>query len=301
MDTLFYVSSLNRPYIYNYLIQTNIEKECLFLTREPSIAQELKRIGITRVFIISIHEDRPTAERDKTFADEFMPGVFGSQTYTETDLPVYSVMSLDRLFFWRTPGVHRWIDFVRQIGFDELVVTLTLNDSYAWALVNYALDMNKTVWGIQGQFMLTEEWYYLLPHLDEMQLIVEENVVSMLDNHHYFTVENHKPQPVCEFNDHERTRVGIVYDRRYDHQFRMLLRRMGDERPLIFTLDERSEQLLPNCVPGAVSENISLVNICKEIALPCPYDLDFGTNTVYYDLFGVWRRLFPERTLMLNE
>ena len=133
--------------------------ETVIVDTDDSIHNHLQSIGISSVALRS-PGDNGWGDRDKSFAGLAMPGVQLADTFLGTNLPLYKVMSIDRLNFWyRGLQAKRQFESIMALEWDVAYVPLDLHNPLPFALMRHS---GRKVIGVQISTLRTREWHDLL-------------------------------------------------------------------------------------------------------------------------------------------
>jgi len=108
------------------------------LALSPDVRDAMKAVGLSPVFIdLGLRVD--WAERDAAFKALALPGKLDF-CIPSTDLPLWKVISLDRLSFWYGGAMQdRVIEFVGSLEFDRAIVSFDLGQPGLWFLDRFDL------------------------------------------------------------------------------------------------------------------------------------------------------------------
>lgn len=100
MTTLILCTSLSNLLIHEILIEHNNQSgDVIILSTNPDANKTLKEIGLPSQYI-STNIEQSWTDRDSSFRELCMPGVFGDTKFDGTELEIYKVLGIDRLNFW---------------------------------------------------------------------------------------------------------------------------------------------------------------------------------------------------------
>ena len=146
---LFCVTQLSDILVTELLFQ-NSRGLVTVVTDKPHIVDKFKELGIHSLLLRDRHMD--ISKQDKTFADLFMPGLLEDQSIE--GLPLWKVLSLDRLKFWFNPSSTENIEFLRSLSFDKVFISLDLHGTLPWIAMNIADDRDIECIAIQTTSIL---------------------------------------------------------------------------------------------------------------------------------------------------
>ena len=142
----------------------------IFVTTRNDSYQAMKSIGLSPI-LLSVETPQTWKERDAHFASIAMPGTMNF-SFVETDLPVWKVMSIDRLYFWfRGKQVFRTIETIEAFSFDKMLVSLDIHSPLPWALANL-----HPVIAVQCGSILNREFSDLAPYLPFDKILVRDEI-----------------------------------------------------------------------------------------------------------------------------
>ena len=171
MTTLAVVTAFSRTYAATCLaIQHRELGKGIFITPQKDSYQSMKSMGLSPI-LLDVETHQTWTERDAHFASVAMPGSmeFG---FEGTNLPVWKVMSIDRLYFWfRGKSVFRAIEAIEALSFDKLLVSLDIHSPLPWALAN----LHPAV-AVQCGSILSREFSDLAPYLPFDKILVRDEI-----------------------------------------------------------------------------------------------------------------------------
>jgi hypothetical protein len=101
VTTLAVVSSLSRAYL-DLIIQSIHREKTVVVDTDDGLHAQLKAVGISSIPLRGVGP-KSWAERDVRFRELAMPGNL-TANFPGTDLPIWKVLSIDRLNFWFRPS-----------------------------------------------------------------------------------------------------------------------------------------------------------------------------------------------------
>ena len=151
MTTLVFCSSLSRTFL-DIVIQTIHRERCIVVDTTDDIHAQLKSMGISSL-PLRVQGDRSWKERDLLFKEIAMPGNLTSN-FPGTELPIWKVLSIDRLSFWnRGAASQNEMEILLALDWQQAVVPLDLRHPIPWVIGR----MKPTV-AVQTQPIRTREW-----------------------------------------------------------------------------------------------------------------------------------------------
>ncbi len=133
--------------------------ETVVVDTHDSVHARLTEIGISSIPLRS-PGDRGWAERDSSFAELAMPGTQLLEPFGGTNLPMWKVMSIDRLNFWyRGKQAKNQFESIMALEWDKAFVPLDLHHPLPFALARHS---GRYVIGVQVSTLRTREWLDLL-------------------------------------------------------------------------------------------------------------------------------------------
>lgn len=203
---------------------------------DDEIHAQLKHFGLSSI-PIRVPGDKSWAERDRSFAEKAMPGSLDFN-FPGTELPVWKVLSLDRLNFWyRGQQAQQQYEAVMGLEWGKAIAPFSLNHPLPWRLAR-----QKKVIGVQTEFLRTRAWYDWLsrPILFEYVFVWSQREVDFLKS--YYPLERLHinavgdtpvPSPVSKeerqalrksLNLNQQAKVGLVlFDSQTEWEFRRAL------------------------------------------------------------------------------
>ena len=160
VETLFLFTSLSHEMI-DAAVQESFQSsgQVIFVDLDDSIRGNLKNLGISSV-PIRVEKKMDWGKRDTEFRTLAMPGKQLDYNFPGTDLPVWKVLSLDRLSFWyRGDVVKRQYEALMALNWDRAIVPLDMYHPLPWYLARYS---GRQATAIQVSSLKTREWLDLL-------------------------------------------------------------------------------------------------------------------------------------------
>ncbi len=260
----------------------------------PQMSEMFMNIGVQIIPLIT--KGTSTEERDKAFAQVAMPGVLEDKTFATTQLPVHSVLGIDRLRFWFYPhtDIRHVLDMIK---FDELVVSFDLHSPLVWLAVEHIgkATVVKVSSVLDRQHLDFLKWY------DKIHTLI----VSYDSEKQFFLKQKIKAKKIISagLEVPERPRdeklrdvIGMYYDSRYDWKFLVMLQSLdlGDKKLVIGFRDNVEWEKFLTTFPRLNHPKIELqdfvgITRCAEVLLPA-YDeqlvRQFPKNVkiTYYDI-----------------
>ena len=119
---------------------------------DDAIHAQLKSIGISSI-PIRVPGDSSWAQRDTDFAKLALPGSL-TEPFPLTDLPMWKVLSLDRLSFWyRGRQARLEYEAVMGLDWDSALVPLSLHNPLPWRIAR-----EKPTMAVQTELLRTRAW-----------------------------------------------------------------------------------------------------------------------------------------------
>lgn len=262
---------------------------------DNKLAEPFLNIGVQIVPIIP--RGTTTAQRDKSFYDIAMPGLFGDAVFPSTELPIWKVLGIDRLRFWYYPhdDITKIMDM---IVFDELVVSFDLQSPVIWQAVEHfgKCDAVKVNSIMDRQHLDFLKWYTNIrvlhvSHQYETQFLRKQKVRCKVIDAGLEPVARPRPAEL-----REKT-VGMYYDSRYDWKALTMFMDMNiGKKTLVIGFPNNREwrkflTTFPNFANNPQVELQDAIGLmkCEEILLPT-YDENIvrqipeNIRIVYYDI-----------------
>lgn len=310
---LFYITSIS-----DLMVKVLLEKA---LTHDVFVATPRKEVydltlswGLAALWMTT--DILPSRrEGDRQFKDDFMPGILDGTDVPDTELPLWQVLSLDRLKFWHRSDVPAEVDFLLSMRFNHAYTSFDMGDP-----IPFALARKIDVIAVKTEPIRTREVFDLAPWLEFSGYIVDtvhdrkfldrvgvSGSVELIDM-------PEREQPKYPAKDTLRESMGlsgdvlgIMFDPRYERQCRKLFEVFQVNRwptVLMYPISPRAAELLPDCLREyadrfSVVTDYSTLAICDEI-VAFAYDENYSQNPpakmVIYDVHGLnkARELAPE-------
>lgn len=269
MTTLIIATSVSKLFLNEVLIeQTRTANDTIVIATNADTNKTLKEIGVPSQHILpALNESQ--AQRDVSFRDLAMPGVFGDVTFFGTKLPIYKVLSIDRLSFWHgSQNANLLCEYIEALRWDRLIVSLDTHHHLPFYAMYEAKRRNAHSSAIKTHSIRTKEMYDMARRLTFDSVVVEaeeertylsslgysgEIIVRPLIERKERTVASPKRDGLRKglgVSENERI-VGIVFDKRYEWSVRKFMSTYVSNpirpRLLFFAFDDRSKDLLPKC------------------------------------------------------
>ena len=282
MKSLFVITTMSQL-MMNTLLHEHNENEVTVVTPYESVAHDMFNLGIS-CFLLE-EKLMGISARDRIFADEMMPGIMESYgDFPGTDLPVWKVLSLDRLKFWFDYGTRTNLDFIEHIDYDRLYVSLDLDSPYPWNI--YPDDAEYIA--IKTNPVRTAEFFLYSNrfNFDEIWVESEEDREFLKKIRVKSTIrvkgkENTKIiiRREVESQESESAKVGlgfendayvigVIFDKRDEWQTRLFFSLSQDKNILLFPVDDRSRVLAKDVLHGYkffIQSNPEIAKMCDEV------------------------------------
>lgn len=288
--------------------------ETVIVDTDDQVHKRLTEIGISSIGLRS-PGDRGWGERDSAFAKLAMPGLQLQEPFAGTNLPMWKVMSIDRLNFWyRGKQAKNQYESIMALEWDKALVPLDMHNPLPLALARHS---GRKVVGVQVSTLRTREWYDLLSAgigFDEWK-VGQPAEQKWLSN---FGIQSDliqiEAEPKTEtpskesrkamrkaLNVPEGYKVGLVFfDSQCEWEFRQLIPTLNSMYQLIYVYplhpyDLRNLQDL-NVIGGQmrIADNISIETICDEaILMRLEYNLSKG-RTIPVRIFDITGRFLSK-------
>lgn len=291
MNTLILITAHDELAL-DYFIEEYNRSECIVIATEAGAHKRAKEAGLPSQLVTSVLAESPR-ERDKCFADLAMNGVFGDTKFLGTELDIADVLSIDRLSFWYG-GVNAGnvADMTLALDWQRLVTVLDIHHPLPLLLAQYARE----------SIAVCSDWSRELSdiELNFDKIITTEETRPFLEKIFDGTIEARKGKAIGQIDFQRRAGLrsglgisesekitGVVYDKEFDYAARYSVQNHPGNF-VFFTEDERSKELLPRCIPGAVRYDINMAPICDEfIAFGYkPYLRKYGDRVRVIDILG---------------
>lgn len=276
MRSLFIITRVSPPVI-DLIIQKKNIGEVALVSPYPQTISYFASLGINGFLLRQ--KNLTISEKDRLFAEKMLPGKMEAYgNFKDEELPVWKVLSLDRLKFWFDHPASINSDFINGISADEVYVSLDMDSPYPWT---YKWDLWTTA--IQIGNIRTPEFYFMssLMKFDEYIVLAEEegeflrslNLDGLITNVGGKTrngkriIESQEREDLKKSAGLSGNITGIIFDKRDEWQARKYI---TDHKivPLLFPADERSLELIPSVFHGYkyfTQPNMVLTDMCDTL------------------------------------
>lgn len=266
MKTLFLVTNLNKNFLNKVFELYHQEQDSVFVTDNKQIESYLKENFGIKCVVLKSSTQNSWAEKDKTFARLFMPGIFGNQVFDKTTLPYHKVLSMDRLSFYFDENIARVNEQFSLIDFNKLIVPF---DIYSPIIFDVVMDFIGTKIAIQYEEPTNLEGYdcqILESFFDEIIKCHESESKSETDKI-VELAQRAEQRKLLQIG--EKTKViGFVFSLPYEREIRNWLMKKvtkQDAKIFAFTNDARAKQLIKECLGFDNLLDNSYRVICDEL------------------------------------
>lgn len=262
--------------------------ETVVVDTDDAVHNRLTQIGISSVALRS-PGDKGWGERDAAFAKLAMPGTQLLEPFGGTNLPMWKVMSIDRLNFWyRGKQAKNQYESIMALEWDKAFVPLDLHHPLPFALSRHS---KRHVVGVQVSTFRTREWYDLLsakvPQFSEWKVgqPTEQKWLAKFGVRADLVQIEPEPQTEAPSKDSKKAmrkalnvpdgyKVGLVFfDSQCEWEFRQLIPTLNSMYNLVYVYplhdyDLRNLQDL-NVIGGQMklADSLSIEAICDEAVL----------------------------------
>jgi hypothetical protein len=280
MKSLFIITTISQLMLDTLLHEQN-ESEVTVVTPYDNIAHDMFNLGIS-CFPIK-QKTMGISDMDKMFAEEMLPGVMESYgNFPGTDLPVWKVLSLDRLKFWFDYGAKTNLEFIRSIEYDRVYVSLDLDNPYPW---NIFPDDAEYI-AIKTNPIRTAEFVLYSPRFEFDEIWVDSREdeeflkkirtkttvrVKEKEKTRIITRKQVKSQESGKldlgFGSDSRV-IGVMFDKRDEWQTRLFLSLNHGKNILLFPVDTRSRELARDVLHEYkffIQSNEQVAYMCDEV------------------------------------
>jgi hypothetical protein len=309
--TLFVITSLSDLMI-NRLLFEHSRGDIIVVTPRQDVADLLAQFGIDAFLLATdIHSD--IEGRDRQFKELAMPGVFSDTAFDTSDLPVWQVLSIDRLKFWYTPESEIFLGFIDNLKWDKAYISLDIGSVLPISVMNLAKERGAYSYAVKTEPIKTIEILDMIPFLtfDEYLVDTKEDARFLENAGGEVSVTEEKEQKHTEFLSKEKLRdvlgiqenvtlSGILFDKRDERQARTLLKIIDNQDKqivvvFIFPVDERSAELAPSSLQEYINTiyiqtDPKMMAACDELV--CTrwddnYCLNLPFDPIIFDVHGI--------------
>jgi len=255
MKSLFVITTMSQLML-DILLHEHNENDVTVVTPYDNVANDMFNLGIS-CFPIK-QKTMSISEQDRMFADEMLPGVMESYgNFLGTELPVWKVLSLDRLKFWFDYGAKSNLDFIRSFEYDYLYVSLDLDSPYPWNIC----PEDAHYIAVKTNPIRTAEFVLYSPRFEFDEIWVdsredEEFLKKIRMKTAVRVREKEKTRIITRRQAESQERgkaelgftnnlpvIGVMFDKRDEWQTRLFLSMNTDKNILLFPVDTRSGEL----------------------------------------------------------
>ena len=282
MKTLFLITNLNKNLLNKVFELYNQEQDSIFVTDSNQIESYLKENFGIKCVVLKSSIQNSWAEKDRKFAELFMPGIFEDKTFEGTNLPYHKVLSIDRLSFYFDENISKVNEQFNLIYFNKLVVPF---DIYSPIVFDVSCDFIGRKIAIQYETPTNLEGYdcqVLESLFDEIIQCHESESKSETDKI-VELAQRAEQRKLLQIG--EKTKViGFVFSLPYEREIRNWLIRKTEElrnqdaRMFSFVNDTRAKQLIRQCLDFDNLLDNSYRVICDEF-----YDFSKMTKELYLE------------------
>jgi hypothetical protein len=267
MKKVLFIVTLMSDSMLFLLLKENAKNNVIVVTPYPDVKNNMDRLGIPCFSLRN--KNLSISEKDRLFAEEMMPGKM--EVYNnlpETELPVWKVISLDRLKFWFDHTADKNMGFIDGIDADKIYVSMDINSPYPWYASAYKYSGVETV-AVQCSPIKTPEFMLLAGILNFDTYVVaspeEELFLKKLGVKGKVAVTNlsKTKEGLRETDAQLREKIkekavlngeviGVIFDKRDEWQARKFLSETDsqDVTVLLFPSDKRSAELSFSVLAG---------------------------------------------------
>ena len=211
-----------------------------------------------------------SGSRDTDFANLALPGDLLGETFPNTSLEIWKVLSLDRFKHWYNPEFRFIHDFIEKLSWDILYASSDLGQTLP-LMAGFAGEGNRGVW-VKTEPLRTREFMDLLGSgVFPFRTIMTESMddVKFIQRHGsrgIHVVVSNRPGDIMPIDqrakDHIKANLGIngdvlcvFFDRRDEWQCRNFIvdgsYKEHFKYTFIYPVDERSRELVHTSIPDA--------------------------------------------------
>lgn len=237
------------------------------LTNSSDVSAQLKQLHLP---VQNIYCEPPMTHeaRDRQFAELAMPGVFGDTVFPNSDLPLYEVLSIDRLSFWNRSFVAETEqEIIASLQWDMAITDLNIYSTLPFAVLSEARKRNAKTIAIETVSLRSREVLLLGKYLGFDKFVVGGDSASFLaraiPKGKIIGVEDANLKPTANQSaSNTLSGFAVVFDKEFEWEYRTFLGgQLGNFTTLVH--DDRSKELLFKCVPPHYHHLISLGNTGK--------------------------------------
>lgn len=203
----------------------------------------LKEAGIpSQHMLVTPPENRK--ERDESFADLAMPGALGGYDFPDTTLPVWQVLSIDRLSFWyEGEKSDTLLNLVDSLDWDTLLTDIHIYSHYPFAAAHLAKKRGARTIGV-----------VTTPVYDIEYRRIKKNLGNLFDE--VIQEKQQSPQEIGVDPTFKRgltgnefgQQLGVVFDARHEWETRRFLR--TSPNAIVIVTNQRDEDVAKRVLAG---------------------------------------------------
>jgi len=282
MRSLFVITTISQLMVDTVIHEHN-ENDVTVVTPYNSVAQDMLNLGIS-CFLLE-EKIMGVSEKDKIFADEMMPGTMMSfGNFPNTDLPVWEVLSLDRLKFWFDYGARDNLNFIGAIDYDRVYVSLDLDNPYPWNIcpddAEYIAIKTNSIRTAEfalysNRFEFDEIWVDSKEDEEFLQKLRVKTTVRVMEKEKTRIITRKRAESQESVSkktalglENDAPIIGVMFDKRDEWQTRLFFSFNQDKNIFLFPVDQRSRELVQDVLHGYrffVQPNMDVLKMCDEV------------------------------------
>lgn len=285
MKTLFLITNLNKSFLNKVFELYHQEQDSVFVTDNKQIESYLKENFGIKCPTLKSSIKNSWAEKDRKFAELFMPGIFGDKTFDGTTLPYHKVLSMDRLSFYFDENIAKVNEQFSLIDFNKLIVPF---DIYSPIVFDVVADFFGIKIAIQYEEPTNLEGYdcQILESLFNEIIKCHESENKSETDKIVELAQKVEQKKLLQIG--EKTKViGFVFSLPYEREIRnWLIKKVNelsnhDVRIFAFVNDTRAKQLMKQCIGFDNLLDNSYRVICDEL-----WDFSKMTRELYGEILS---------------
>jgi hypothetical protein len=231
--------------------------DALIVSPRKDVVDFFENLG-RYVLFLEPYANKSVKEVDAAFKKLAMPGIFGEEVFLDTDLPLWRVLSLDRLKFWYTPYAMEYISFIEQLEWDLAYVSLDIGSVFPVSIACLAAEYDIPCIGVKTEPIRTQEMqdiarllplsaYIVDSKRDVMFLrrngVIEEISIIEEDEPEYFQLGDKKTLRETMKLPLNGYFEGILIDKRDEYLARKYVKERPGQHFFVYPVEPRSAEL----------------------------------------------------------
>ena len=252
MKTLFLITNLNKNFLNKVFELYHQEQDSIFITDSKQIESYIKENFGIKCLTLKSSIQNSWAEKDKKFAQLFMPGVFEDKTFDGTSLPYHKVLSMDRLSFYFDENIAKVNEQFSFIDFNKLIVPF---DIYSPIIFDVVTNFIGTKIAIQYEEPTNLEGYdcQILESLFDEIIQCHESENKSETDKIVELAQKAEQRKLLQIGTKTNV-IGFVFYLPYEREIKNWLTKKVNElsnqdvRIFAFVNDTRAKQLIKQCL-----------------------------------------------------